>query len=270
MSQTWLITGATAGLGRHVADRALARGAHVIAVGRRGDLLQQLADDAPAGARVTQVPLDITSPAAESTVRTAIEAAGGLDVLVNNAAYGLFGAVEQITDAQARAVIETNLFGNLAVLRAALPALRGSKGRIVQLSTLIAQYAWASSGVYSASKAAIELIAEALSLELAPHGVRVTIVEPGLVGTDFGATAQILPPDETYASTVGAFLAGYAELPPSAFTDPARVADVIEAVTAMDEPPLRLAVGPDAVQGIRDALKARTAEFERWEAFSTM
>ncbi|SNY74545.1 SDR family NAD(P)-dependent oxidoreductase [Paractinoplanes atraurantiacus] len=256
-TENWLITGATSGFGRLVARRALDRGAHVIAVGRRGDLLAGLAG------RVTPITLDITAPEAEPTLRAAVEAAGGLDVLVNNAGYGVFGAVEQISGAEARALFDTNVLANLAVLRAALPALRASRGRIVQLSSMNGQIAWASSGLYPASKAAVELFSEALAAELAPAGVHVTLVEPGLFATGFAGSVHAVAPDETYAPTVGKFLADFSQLPPSAFGDPARVADAIVAVTEMPDPPLRLAVGDDAVAGIRASLHARLAELDR-------
>jgi NAD(P)-dependent dehydrogenase (short-subunit alcohol dehydrogenase family) len=256
MTNIWLITGATSGFGRLVTERALARGAHVIAVGRRASLL-------PSGPDVTPLALDLTAPHASETLREAISAAGGLDVLVNNAGYGMFGAVEQITDAQARAILDTNVLGNLAVLRAALPALRASKGRIVQISSLIGQFAWSGSGLYSASKAAVELLSEALAQELAPAGVRVTIVEPGTFATDFSTSAVVVPPDEVYAPTVGKFLTDFAALPASAFGNPSDVADAIVRLVSLDEPPLRLAVGADAVDGIRASLQSRLAELER-------
>ncbi|MFJ8725974.1 SDR family NAD(P)-dependent oxidoreductase [Streptomyces sp. NPDC093269] len=191
MTSTWLITGATSGFGRLVAERALAAGAHVIAVGRRSDRLAELADSATEG-HVTELPLDITAPDAEQVLADAVQAAGGLDVLVNNAGYGLFGPVEQIDADKARAIFETNVLANLAVLRATLPALRASRGRIVQISSLNGQFAWASSGLYSASKAAVELAGEALAHELAPTGAKVTIVEPGVFATEFAARVDVV------------------------------------------------------------------------------
>jgi NAD(P)-dependent dehydrogenase (short-subunit alcohol dehydrogenase family) len=256
MTNTWLITGATSGFGRLVAERALARHAHVIAVGRRTALL-------PSGPGVTPLALDLTAPHAETTLRDAVDAAGGIDVLVNNAGYGMFGAVEQIADAQARAILDTNVLANLAVLRAALPSLRASKGRIVQVSSLIGQFAWPGSGLYSASKAAVELLSEALAQELAPAGVHVTIIEPGTFATDFSTSAVVVPPDETYAPTVGKFLTDFSALPPEAFGDPGDVADAIARVVEMSEPPLRLAVGADAIEGIRASLVSKLAELDR-------
>ncbi|MFF3564690.1 SDR family oxidoreductase [Streptomyces sp. NPDC002574] len=268
MTSTWLITGATSGFGRMVAERALSGDAHVIAIGRRGDRLAELADHAPRG-RVTTIPLDITEPRAEQVIADAARTAGGLDVLVNNAGYGLFGSVEQIDADQARAIFDTNVLANLAVLRATLPALRASRGRIVQISSVNGQCAWASSGLYSASKAAVELAGEALAHELAPTGVQVSIVEPGIFATEFATSLQVVLPDDTYTPTVGKFLADFSALPPSAYGNAEKVVDAIMTVATMEEPPLRLAVGADAVERIRESLRSRLAELERWESFST-
>jgi NAD(P)-dependent dehydrogenase (short-subunit alcohol dehydrogenase family) len=256
MSATWLITGATSGFGRLVAERALAGGDRVIAVGRRADRL-------PPGAGVTPLILDLTAPDAEDTLRAAVETAGRLDVLVNNAGYGMFGAVEQTSLAEARAVLDMNVLANLAVLRAALPALRASKGRIVQLSSFMGQLAVASSGLYSASKAAVELISEALAQELAPTGVRVTIVEPGQYATEFVTSAHVIMPDDVYAPTVGKFLSDVSAMPPEAFGDPAEVADAIVSLVGMPEPPLRLALGADAIAAIGASLDSRLAELNQ-------
>ena len=266
MPSTWLITGATSGFGRLVAERALATGAHVIAVGRRRERLAELVENAPEGA-VTAVPLDLTAPGAQEVLAAAVDTAGGLDVLVNNAGYGLFGAVEQIGADEARAIFETNVLANLTVLRAALPALRASRGRVLQTSSLIGQFAWPSSGLYAASKGAVELISEALAHELAPTGVKVTLIEPGTFATEFAASLTVVAPDDVYAPTVGKFLGDFAALPPQAFGDPESVAEAIMAVVSLDEPPLRLAVGADAIENIRASLRSRLEELERWESF---
>lgn len=267
MTSTWLITGATSGFGRLIADRAVRSGAHVIAVGRRTDRLSELARSAPEG-QVSPLALDLTDPAAQRRLAEAIDAAGGLDVLVNNAGYGQFGAVEQTGAEEVRAVLDTNVLANLTVLRAALPALRASRGRIVQLSSLNGQFAFPGSGLYSASKAAVELLSEALAQELAPTGVRVTIVEPGVFATEFISTAHVVAPDETYAETVGRSVSYFASLSPEDLGAPESVADAIAAVVELDEPPLRLAVGADAVAGVRASLESRLAELRRWESFA--
>jgi NAD(P)-dependent dehydrogenase (short-subunit alcohol dehydrogenase family) len=266
MSSTWLITGATSGFGRLIAERALAEGTHVIAVGRRHDQLTELAEHAAEG-QVTIVALDVTAPNAQEVLTDTVNAAGGLDVLVNNAGYGLFGAVEQIDAEQVRAVFDTNVLANLAVLRATLPALRASRGRIVQVSSLNGQFSWPASGVYAASKSAVELISEALAQELAPTGVKVTVIEPGLFATGFMGSTHVVPANDVYAPSVGKSLAHFAELPPQAFGDPKAVADAVMALTTLEEPPLRLAIGADAVESIRASLRSRLAELERWESF---
>ncbi|CCK24925.1 hypothetical protein BN159_0546 [Streptomyces davaonensis JCM 4913] len=267
MPSTWLITGATSGFGRLVTERALATDAHIIAVGRRRDRLVELVRQAPTG-QLTTVELDLTAPDAEAVLADVVRAAGGLDVLINNAGYGLFGSVEQIGADEARAVFDTNVLANLTVLRAALPALRASQGRVVQTSSLIGQFAWPSSGLYAASKGAVELISEALSHELAPTGVKVTILEPGTFATEFAANLKVILPSDAYASTVGKFLHDFSQLPPEAFGDPNTVADAIMTVTALPNPPLRLAVGADAVEHIRASLRSRLAELDRWESLS--
>ncbi|MEV6997725.1 SDR family NAD(P)-dependent oxidoreductase [Streptomyces sp. NPDC093982] len=267
MSSTWLITGATSGFGRLVAERALATGAHVIAVGRRRDRLADLAAAVPED-KITTIPLDITAADAEQVLADAVREVGRLDVLVNNAGYGLFGSIEETGADLARAIFETNVLANLAVLRATLPALRASRGRIVQLSSLLGQFSWPASSLYSASKGAVDLFSEGLALDLAPTGVKVTALEPGVFGTDFAASAHIVAPNEVYTPTVGKFLTDFSALPPEAFGDPEQVADAIMAVVQMEEPPLRVAVGADAVEGIRSSLRSRLAELDRWESFS--
>ncbi|KUN25063.1 hypothetical protein AQJ23_16950 [Streptomyces antibioticus] len=267
MSSTWLVTGATSGFGRLVTERALAQGAHVIAVGRRRGRLDELLESAPQG-QLTAVELDLTDAEAETVLVDTVRASGRLDVLVNNAGYGLFGAIEQIDAAEARAILDTNVLANLAVLRAALPALRAARGRVLQTSSLIGQFAWPSSGLYAASKGAVELISEALAHEVKPAGVKVTIIEPGTFGTEFGANLHVVPPTDVYAPTVGKFLTDFSALPAEAFGDPRAVADAIMSVACLDEPPLRLAVGADAVQHIRASLQSRLDELNRWEALS--
>jgi NAD(P)-dependent dehydrogenase (short-subunit alcohol dehydrogenase family) len=113
----------------------------------------------------------------------------------------------------------------------------------------------------------VELISEALAHELAPTGVKVTIVEPGTFATEFATNLSVVLPDEVYAPTVGKFLQDFSELPPEAFGDPEAVADAVMAVTALEEPPLRLAVGADAIENIRASLRSRLAELDRWESF---
>jgi NAD(P)-dependent dehydrogenase (short-subunit alcohol dehydrogenase family) len=257
----WLITGASSGFGRLLAERVAGNGDQVIAVARREDRLKELAASYDS---VTPLVADLTAPDVEQKLASAIDAGGGLDILVNNAGYGLFSPVEQTPDSEARAVFDTNVFAPLAVLRASLPSLRKSRGRILQLSSMLGEVAWLGSGVYSASKAAIELAMEGLALELAPLGVRVTIVAPGIMATDFAATSRRVQPDETYAPTVGLFFRDFAAQPREAFGEPSSVVEAILTAATADEPPLRVVVGTDAVKGIRAKLNSRLSELERW------
>jgi NAD(P)-dependent dehydrogenase (short-subunit alcohol dehydrogenase family) len=266
MSKTWLITGASSGFGRLLTERVAAAGDHVLAVARRGDRLSELASLAPA--RITPLALDLTSDQAGSAIHGAIRRAGGVHVLVNNAGYGLFATVEQSDDETARALFETNFFAGLTVLRAALPALRASKGRIVQISSYLGQLAWPGSGLYSASKSAVELVSDALAVELASAGVRVSTIQPGVFGTEFSASAHIVVPSEAYATTVGGFLKTLSALKPDDFGDPDWVVEAVLAVVAHPKPPLRLAVGSDAVEGIRNALQTQLGEMAEWESIS--
>ncbi len=257
----WLITGASSGFGRLLAERVATDGDQVIAVARREDRLRELAADHDS---VTPLVVDLTASDVEQRIATAIDAAGGLDVLVKDAGYGLFAPVEQTPDSEARAVFDTNFFAPLAVLRAALPSLRRSRGRVLQLSSMLGEVAWLGSGVYSASKAAVELAMEGLALELAPIGVHVTIVVPGIFSTDFAATSHRVQPDESYAPTVGVFFKEFAAQPREAFGEPSSVVEAILTAVAADEPPLRIAVGKDAVQDIRASLTSRLSELDRW------
>jgi len=267
VSKNWLITGASSGFGRLLAERVAANGEQVIAVARRRDRLDELATTAPG--LITPLVLDLTSAEAGSVIAAAIQAAGGLDVLVNNAGAGLFTAVEQADDQTARAIFETNFFANLTVLRTALPALRSSAGRIVQISSYLGQVGMAASGLYSASKSAVELVSDALAAELVPAGVRVTTIQPGLFGTDFAGTSHVVAPNDVYASTVGAFLNHIASLPPAAFGDPAQVAEAVLSVVVHPNPPRRLAVGTAAAEAIRSTLEAQLAELAEWQPVST-
>ena len=259
--RTWLITGASSGFGRLLAERVATGGDHVIAVARREDRLRELAAEHDS---VTPLAADLTASGVEQRIAVAIDAAGGLDVLINNAGYGLFSPVEQTPDSEARAVFDTNVFAPLAVLRAALPSLRASRGSVVQLSSLLGEVAWLGSGVYSASKAAIELAMEGLALELAEIGVKVTIVAPGIAATDFAASAHRVQPNDIYAPTVGVFFREFAAQPREAFADPSTIVEAIQTAVAADEPPLRIAVGTDAVEQIRASLTSRLSELDRW------
>src|SRR5919197_3406631 len=187
-SQVWLITGASSGLGRALAEAVLERGGRVVATARKHERLADLS--ARHGDRAVAMPLDVAD--AEQTraaIAAAVDAFGRIDVVVNNAGYGLFGALEELSDDELRREFETNVFGALNVMRAALPQLRRQRsGHIVQISSLegVAP-AVAGETAYAGTKFAVEGLCEGLAKEVEHLGIRVTIVEPGPIRTEFGS-----------------------------------------------------------------------------------
>ena len=189
--KTWFITGASRGFGRAWAAAALARGDRVAATARNEQALEGLVE--AYGDRVLPLVLDVTDRSAVfAAVARATEAFGTLDVIVNNAGYGLFGMVEETTEEQARAQMETNFFGALWVTQAALPVLRAQgSGHIMQVSSIGGLAAFPTLGLYNASKWALEGLSEALAAEIAPLGVKLTIVEPGPYATDWSTDSAV-------------------------------------------------------------------------------
>jgi NAD(P)-dependent dehydrogenase (short-subunit alcohol dehydrogenase family) len=265
LPRVWFITGCSSGFGRCLAEQALQRGERVVATARQ---LAGLSDLSSAfGERVCPVALDVTRP---DQVRGAIERAhavfGRIDVLVNNAGYGLQGALEDITDSQTRAVFETNVFGVLDVTRAALPLLRAQgSGHIVNISSVGGRLSAPLIGIYSATKFAIEGASLALAAELAPLGIKVTLVEPGAFATRFGASLQSVAPSTPYAA-MGAAMAG--ALAALKWGDPHQAARSIIAAVDAPDPPLHLVLGEHAFAMVRQTLQEQLAELERWEGLS--
>lgn len=209
--------------------------------------------------------LDVTdSEQARRVVTGAFERFGIVDVIVNNAGYGVFAAVEEATDEQIRRVVDTNLLGSMHVIRAALPHLRAQgQGRILQVSTAGGQVAYANFGYYHASKWGIEGFCETVAKEIAPFGVRLTIVEPGATPTGFGSSLDMAPAMPEYEDTPAgdvrrAIANGTLDLP----SDPLKVAEAIIELAGSGAAPLRLPLGPDTYVDVRAALVARLAEHE--------
>ena len=268
-SRVWFITGASAGLGRALAEAALDRGDRVAATARDPDRVADLADRG----RAVPIGLDVTAPAeVRAGVAAALDAFDRLDVVVNNAGFGLFGALEELSDDDLRRQFETNVFGALAVIRAALPHLRRQRsGHIVQISSLegVAPVV-AGEVAYAGTKFAVEGVAEALAAEVAHLGIRVTIVEPGPLRTEFAAGAVAKAPDSAdYAESVGKALEWFAELAGRQPNDPALVAAAIAQAVDAPEPPLRLALGEEAVTAIREKLDRQRRELDAWEHVAT-
>jgi NAD(P)-dependent dehydrogenase (short-subunit alcohol dehydrogenase family) len=263
-ARTWFITGSSQGLGRALAITALDRGDRVAATARRTESVADLVDRYPGQAIALELDVRDES-AAHRAVEQTLAAFGCIDVVANIAGYGLFGAVEEATDAQARAIFDTNVFGPLNVLRATLPVLRTQQsGHILQGSSLYGQSAHPGVGLLAASKYALEGLSDALAAELAPLGIKLTLIEPGYMGTGFLSHLVFAEATPDYDRTVRAVHSSLGELSPEAFLDPDQVAAAV--ITAVDakQPPLRLALGRAAEDGIRSALAARVRELDAW------
>jgi len=268
-AQTWFITGASSGFGRAFAEHALERGHFVVATARQVDRLADLVALDPR--RVLATPLDVDQPgAAEAAVQAAVARFGRIDVLINNAGYGVVGALEETPDAELRALMETNFFGAMAVTRAALPLLRAQRsGAIVNISSLGGQLSFAGFSAYSASKFALEGASEALAQEMAPFGVKVLIVEPGQFRTQLaGAGMRHMPELAAYADTVGPTRAFAHTMHATQAGDPRTAAAAIERALAAPVAPLRLQLGGDSVDAVRTHAQAMLADMAAWEAVS--
>lgn len=269
--RTWLITGVSTGLGRALAEAVLGRGEIVIGTLRKREQQAEFAALAPGRALTTL--LDMTDRKQVHTrITQAIQAAGGIDVVVNNAGYGLCGAAEEVSDAEIRHQMETNFFGLVAVTQAALPFMRAQKrGHIVNISSVAGYKGIHGMSIYSASKFAVEGFSEGLAAEAGHLGIRVTIVEPGAFRTQWASNSAIVRSVrviEDYAPTAGVVRAGHAKMDGHQENDPAKGAIAIIAAVDSTHPPLRLPLGADSVRYLRDKLAAMTQELAAWEALS--
>ena len=264
MPRTWLITGSSRGLGRALAEVALAAGENVVATARNPDQLQDLVERYPDSARA--VGLDVTDRAqAAAAVKSTTDAFGRLDVIVNNAGDANVNSVEDFAEDDFRAQIETNLWGVINLTRAALPVLREqSSGHILQISSVGGRDTTAGLGPYQTAKWAVEGFSGVLAKELAPLGIHVTLIEPGGVRTDWaGASMHVADIRDVYRPTVGLIAEYAASATPR--SDPFKTAEAILQITRVDDPPLRLLLGSDAFTIARAADEAKIASDERWK-----
>ncbi|MFL6124566.1 oxidoreductase [Actinophytocola sp.] len=269
MTKVFLVTGSSRGLGRQIAEKVLAAGHSLVATARRPEQLAELAERH--GERVRTVALDVTDPAAaRAAVDAAVAAFGRLDVVVNNAGYANSGSVEDTPADDFRAQVEANLFGVVNVTRAALPVLREQgAGNIIQVSSVGGRVTTPGLSAYQAAKFAVGGFSEVLAKEVAPLGIRVTVLEPGGMRTDWaGSSMAVHPVSPAYERTVGAVNALRAKLMARAAGDPAKVADVVLAVADLDEPPVRLLLGSDAVRFAGQVEAARAESDARWRELS--
>ncbi|WP_216911101.1 SDR family NAD(P)-dependent oxidoreductase [Nocardia noduli] len=269
ISPVWFITGASSGIGRELVHQALEAGEAVAAVARHIEALGDLGGSD----RLLTIEADVRDEAAVAkAVEQTVARFGRIDVVANNAGYGLFGAVEEAADVQARAIFDTNVFGVLNVLRAVLPVLRDQRsGHILQGSSYYGQTADPGVGLLAATKYAVEGLSDALVAEVAPLGIRVTLVQPGLTATPFLGNLDTAAATYTdYDQTVRVVQQAIQALPTSAFSGVERVAAGIRTVVASDNPPRRLALGVAGADSMRKALAARIAVLDEWATVTDM
>jgi len=266
MAKVWLITGSGNGLGRDIAEAALAAGDNVVAGARRTEELAPLV--AQYGARVKPVKLEVRDEvAAKAAVQQAVDTYGRLDVLVNNAGYGQFAPFEQMSAADFQAVMDTCFYGVVYTSRAAIPVMRKQKsGHIFQVSSVGGRLGVPGNTAYHAAKWAVGGFGDSLALEVASFGVKVCTLEPGGIRTNWARRAAQDAPDllPEYEDTVGSFLKILRGLRGRAEGDPRKIADVIVQLANSDEVPMRLILGVDAEQRVQRAEAARAAEAEKW------
>ncbi|WP_109126019.1 oxidoreductase [Dyella sp. C11] len=269
MTQRWLITGCSRGLGRALAEAVLQAGHCLVATARDPSQLDDLVRQH--GDRVRAVPLDVVDAMeAAEAIQTAVDAFGGLDVLVNNAGYGNINAIEDTSIEEFRQQIDTNLFGTIIVTKAAISLMREQRsGHIIQFSSVGGRVGAPGRAPYSAAKWAVEGFSEVLAREMVLVGVKVTVIEPGGFRTDFAGASTVLEEGRVeYDAVVGAAARMQRDYNGRQPGDPERAAQVVLKVAAMEQPPLRLALGSDAVAAIGHADRARLAELERWRELS--
>jgi NAD(P)-dependent dehydrogenase (short-subunit alcohol dehydrogenase family) len=266
--RVWLITGCSAGFGRALAEAALRAGDTVVATARRPECLGTIA---AGGGVLHPLALDVTDPrAVDDAVREAIDRFGRIDILVNNAGHGSVGAVEELTMDELRALFEVMFFGAVALTKAVLPHMRErGTGAIVQVSSMGGQLAMLGFGAYCAAKFALEGLSEALVDEVAGFGIRVVVVEPGAFRTEFGGArmhrSRVI---DAYRASTGATRAAVDDMDGTQPGDPAKAARAILDVLDADPPPLRLALGRDAVDAIRAKHARLRHDLDSWEAVS--
>lgn len=267
-SQVILVSGASRGLGRAITEAALDAGHRVVSGVRTTSALDDLLARHPD--RLAVVPLDVTDDAqVRAAIGTAVDRFGGLDVLVNNAGYANMGAIEDVDFDDFRTQVDTNFFGVVRLTRAALPIMREQRhGNIIQISSVGGRIVRPGLSAYQSSKWAVTGFSEVLAREVSPLGIKVTVLEPGGMRTDWaGSSMRIDPVREDYAATVGA-AASLSSPDNLGASDPAKVAALVLQIVEMNEPPLRLLVGPDAYRYATAAGRDLLASDEKWEALS--
>ncbi|MBT3360903.1 MAG: SDR family NAD(P)-dependent oxidoreductase [Rhodospirillales bacterium] len=264
-AKVWFITGGSTGIGKSLALELLTRGDFVATTARDTARLDPRIREAEHGLAVSLEVSDAEQ--CRRAVDEIIAKFGRIDVLINNAGHGLFGAVEEISDAEARTVFDSNVFGLLNVTRAVLPSMRAARsGSVVNIGSVGGLRAIAGSGIYAATKFALEGISEAMYHELKPLGIGVTVVEPGPFRTDFAGRSMHNPANgiDDYAETAGAFRTQISKSHGKQQGDPDKAARVIIEAVEAPEPPLHLVLGNPAMERAGEKLQNLLEEIERW------
>ena len=269
--KTWFITGASSGFGTAFAQFAIERGDNVVATARNVSKLEALVASAPG--RILAVKLDVTHSAdIQPAIDAAIKRFGRIDYLFNNAGYGVVGAMEETSDAELRAVMDTNFFGAAAVTRAVLPVMRAQRsGAIVNISSMGGQMSFEGVGAYSATKFALEGMSEALALEVKPFGIKVLIVEPGAFRTDFGCASALrsMPVNAAYKDILGNIRNVLHDMHGAQPGDPAKAARAVAHALEADSTPLRLQLGADSIGAVRAHAEQLLKDLATWERVGT-
>ena len=269
MSKVWFITGSSRGLGRALTEVVLEAGHMVVATARKPEQLADLSKTY--GDRVRTVKLDVTSPAeVQKAVAAAKEAFGRIDVVVNNAGYGFVGAFEEMTADEFKGQIDTNFWGVVNVTRAVLPVLRERAfGHIIQITSVGGRLGVPGLSGYNAAKFAVEGLSEALAQEIKPLGLKLTIVEPGGFRTDWaGASMAFAKPMKAYApvlETIRGYMEQHSGQQPG---DPRKAAHALLELVEMEQPPLRLPLGKDAIMFLGHSYQTNSDELQRWSNIS--
>ncbi len=267
-SQVWFITGCSTGFGRELARVVLAHGARVVITARDTAKIEDLAALSPD--HTLALDLDVTNDAQiASAVAAAEDRFGAIDVLVNNAGYGYQASVEEGVEAEIRAQFDANVFGLFALTRAVLPGMRKRRrGRILNITSVAGLMGFPSSGYYAASKHAVEGWSDALAVETAPLGIKVTCVEPGPFRTDWAGRSLKQTPNRIadYAETAGVRLRDTAEKSGTQAGDPVRASEIMFEIAQDDAPPRHLVLGAWGLEAVTKRLKERVAEIEAWTA----
>ena len=263
----WIVTGCSSGIGRAVAAVALERGHRVAVTARDAATVADLAAGAPG--RALALPLDVTRPEQVAAVVAETERAfGRIDVLVNNAGYGYLAAIEEGEEDEVRALFDTNFFGLVAMTKAVLPGMRArGAGHVINVTSMTGLVGNPGAGYYAASKFAVEGLSEALRKELAPLGIRVTLIEPGAFRTEWSGRSlrQTRRTIEAYEAVARrrAMIQG---MDGKQVGDPRRAAEAILLVAGLEDPPLRLLLGRDVYDAFREKIAGLTASLDEWQA----